>query len=183
MTMHNEIVSFIQSHYAADGVEVRAVGPKAITLVLPPELHDLGNLCGELEVQFNTRMDIVAQSTPGLGPTATVWVAQPGASAAAHASEEARKDDDVSDGDEGGCDKSASSGIDGTHREESEKGAADASTSSSSTWRRYRRCFQMMAAGLTAAAAAATLLRHGAVLLDNLHPNLQPQQQPHHTDL
>ena len=74
--MHNELVSYIQSNHAADGVEVRAVGPKAVTLALPPELHDVGNLCGELEVRFNARIDIQAADSPGLGPTATVWVMQ-----------------------------------------------------------------------------------------------------------
>lgn len=74
--MHSELVSYIQSSHAADGVEVRAVGPKAITLALPPELHDLGNLCGELELRFNARVDLVAADKPGLGPTATVWVMQ-----------------------------------------------------------------------------------------------------------
>lgn len=74
--MHNEVVSYIQTNHAADGVEVRAVGPKAVTLALPPELHDVGNLCGELEVRFNARIDIQAAETPGLGPTATVWVMQ-----------------------------------------------------------------------------------------------------------
>jgi hypothetical protein len=74
--MHNELVSYIQSNHAADGVEVRAVGPKAVTLALPPELHDLGNLCGELECRFNARIDIEAAETPGIGPTATVWVMQ-----------------------------------------------------------------------------------------------------------
>ena len=74
--MHNELVSFVQSNHAADGVEVRAVGPKAVTLALPPELHDVGNLCGELECRFNARIDIHAAETPGVGPTATVWVMQ-----------------------------------------------------------------------------------------------------------
>lgn len=74
--MHNELVSFVQSNHAADGVEVRAVGPKAVTLALPPELHDVGNLCGELECRFNARIDIHAAETPGIGPTATVWVMQ-----------------------------------------------------------------------------------------------------------
>ncbi len=74
--MHNELVSYIQSNHAADGVEVRAVGPKAVTLALPPELHDLGNICGELEVRFNARIDMKAAETPGVGPTATVWVLQ-----------------------------------------------------------------------------------------------------------
>lgn len=74
--MHNELVSFVQSNHGADGVEVRAVGPKAVTLALPPELHDVGNLCGELECRFNARIDIHAAETPGVGPTATVWVMQ-----------------------------------------------------------------------------------------------------------
>ena len=72
--MHNDLVSYVQSNYAADGIEVRAVGPKAIKLALPPELHDLGNLCGELEMRYNARMDIEAGEAAGVGPTATVWV-------------------------------------------------------------------------------------------------------------
>ena len=67
-------MSYIQSAFASDGVEVRAVGPKAVTLALPPELHDLGNMCGELELRYNARVDIAAHETPGVGPTATVWV-------------------------------------------------------------------------------------------------------------
>lgn len=74
--MHNELVSYIQSNHAGDGIEVRAVGPKAVTLAFPPELHDLGNLVGELEMAFNARVDLAANDTPGLGPTATVWVMQ-----------------------------------------------------------------------------------------------------------
>ena len=72
--MHNELVSYIQSNHAADGIEVRAVGPRAVTLAFPPELHDLGNIIGELEMRYNARVDLTAGDRPGIGPTAIVWV-------------------------------------------------------------------------------------------------------------
>jgi len=90
--MHNELVSYVQSNHAADGIEVRAVGPRAVTLAFPPELHDLGNLIGELEMRFNARVDIVAGDQPGIGPTATVWVRNDG-----DAREEASQADSADD--------------------------------------------------------------------------------------
>ena len=72
--MQQDIVSHIQSHWSGDGVEVRSVGPRVVTLALPPEMHDVGALCGELECEFNARIDLEASPTPGLGPIATVWL-------------------------------------------------------------------------------------------------------------
>lgn len=72
--MQQDIVSHIQSHWSGDGVEVRSVGPRVVTLALPPEMHDVGALCGELECEFNARIDLEASPTSGLGPIATVWL-------------------------------------------------------------------------------------------------------------
>ena len=67
-------MSHIQSHWSGDGVEVRSVGPRVVTLALPPEMHDVGALCGELECEYNARIDLEASPTVGVGPIATVWL-------------------------------------------------------------------------------------------------------------
>ena len=156
--MHNEIVSWIQSHYAADGVEVRATGPKAITLVLPQEMHDLGNFCGELELHFNARIDIVAQTTPGLGPTATVWVAQDDGR---HDFNDADDDDDDdradSDNNNGANDNGSPTDSDKSYSE-----GNDPVVKQQSKW------FQWAAMAVTTAAAVLTILRHGSAMMDGL---------------
>lgn len=141
--MHNELVSYVQSNHAADGVEVRAVGPKAVTLALPPELHDLGHLCGELEVRFNARIDIAAPQTPGIGPTATVWVMQ---DAVAEDNDDAasRNDDD-------------------------DEPAANPEAPAAAKW--PRRCpisTTTIAASLTVLAAIATIASHSTTLWKHL---------------
>jgi len=157
MTMHNEIVSWIQSHYAADGVEVRATGPKAITLVLPQEMHDLGNFCGELEMQFNARIDIVAQTTPGLGPTATVWVAQNDGHDFNDADDDDDDDDRVVPDDKGANDNGSP-----TDPDKSDSEGNDPVVKQQSKW------FQWAAMAVTTAAAVLTILRHGSAMMDGL---------------
>jgi len=158
--MHNELVTYIQTHHALDGVEVRAVGPKAVTLALPPELHDVGNLLGELEVRFNARIDIMAGDKPGLGPTATVWVRQDAT---------APQDDDASAPGSGGM----FSDDEGDGGATEQKAEPDNSSSSSSTKAGFQfpsirgwSC-QMSTAFITAVtmlAAAVSIARNGTAL-------------------
>lgn len=146
--MHEELVSYIQTNHAADGIEVRAVGPKAVTLALPPELHDAGNLIGELEITFNARVDLIADPQPGLGYTAIVWV-MPG--------------DDKGDDDK----------VPDQIREEAEatpKPAEDGATSSKHNVSETPRwgAFNpgtMIVAGITLLAAVISIASHGAQLL------------------
>ena len=165
MTMHNEIVSYIQANYAADGVEVRAVGPKAVTLVLPPEMHDLGNFCGELEMQFNARIDIVAQSTAGLGPTATVWVAQNDDEPVYDAK------DDNEDDDDDRCGTNANAGNDAD--DENEDGAAKkpgGAVAAQPALLQRQWCSQWIVWSITTVAALLTVVRHGSDILEHLIP-------------
>ncbi len=153
--MHNNLVTYIQSNHAADGIEVRSVGPRAVTLAFPPELHDLGNICGELELRFNARIDLLTSDQPGIGPTATVWVRQ---------------------GDAGNPDESPNS------REPSQEITANSDSETETpqvippakelgsnvewNWRRPCQCASLpaVAASLTALAAIATIVAHSTTI-------------------
>ena len=146
-TMQQEIVTHIQTHYSADGVEVRSVGPKAVTLSLPPELHDLGNLCGELECMYNARIDIEASSTPGLGPIATVWV-QP---------DEENDEDGTADRSDPHSDDGAPGDAPGAERGDDDANTATASKMRRSTWAQASNVFYVLKGIAAVLGALATI--------------------------
>lgn len=64
------IAEFIRSEWASHGVEVQATGTRSLTLMLPPQLLGMTELCVELFDRFEAATDFKHTLQ---GSTITVW--------------------------------------------------------------------------------------------------------------
>ena len=65
---------YVQTNYGGDGVEVTSQGKRSITLELPIEFHDIGELCAAVEDLWDARVDVMAATKAGLGPSLDIWL-------------------------------------------------------------------------------------------------------------
>ena len=66
-----DVAEYVREEWASHGVEVQATGKRSITLLLPPELMGMTELCFELFNEFGATTDFKHATT---GATITVWM-------------------------------------------------------------------------------------------------------------
>jgi hypothetical protein len=71
MSATDAVANYVRTEWASHGVEVQATGVRSLTLVLPPELLGMTELCFELWNSFGATTDF--KHTDG-GATITVWI-------------------------------------------------------------------------------------------------------------
>jgi len=67
----SDISSYVRKEWAGHGVEVQAAGVRTLTLLLPPDLKFLTELCVELWTHFGASTDFKHAQE---GSTLTVWL-------------------------------------------------------------------------------------------------------------
>jgi len=67
----SEISTYVRDEWSGHGVEVQAAGVRSLTLLLPPDLRFLTELCVELWTHFGASTDFKHTQD---GSTLTVWL-------------------------------------------------------------------------------------------------------------
>jgi hypothetical protein len=66
------LFKYVVANYSAMGLQVTSIGPRSLTVELPPEVHDLGSIAIGVELEFGARVDTKMSAVPGAGLTVDI---------------------------------------------------------------------------------------------------------------